>query len=54
MMIERPQGEELALARTLKRLAEDEATSLKHLFRLLAIPSISTDPHHHDGLPCGG
>ncbi|MFZ2018724.1 MAG: M20/M25/M40 family metallo-hydrolase, partial [Methyloceanibacter sp.] len=48
MTIERPQGEELALARTLKRLAEDEAASLERLFRLLAIPSISTDPAHHD------
>ena len=48
MTIERPQGEELALARTLKRLAEEEAASLERLFRLLAIPSISTDPAHHD------
>jgi acetylornithine deacetylase/succinyl-diaminopimelate desuccinylase-like protein len=42
------QSEELALARTLKRLAEEESASLERLFRLLAISSISTDPAHHD------
>ena len=37
-----------ALARVLDRLAKDEAGSLERLFRLLAIPSVSTDPSHHE------
>jgi acetylornithine deacetylase/succinyl-diaminopimelate desuccinylase-like protein len=37
-----------ALVRVLHRLAKDEAGSLERLFRLLAIPSVSTDPSHHD------
>ena len=37
-----------ALARVLHRLAKDEAGSLERLFRLLAIPSVSTDPSHHE------
>jgi acetylornithine deacetylase/succinyl-diaminopimelate desuccinylase-like protein len=41
------QGEP-ALARTLNRLARDETASLERLFHLLSIPSISTDPGHHD------
>ena len=37
-----------ALARVLDRLAKDEAGSLERLFRLLAIPSVSTDPSYHE------
>jgi acetylornithine deacetylase/succinyl-diaminopimelate desuccinylase-like protein len=37
-----------ALASVLDRLARDEDKALERLFRLLAIPSISTDPAHHD------
>jgi acetylornithine deacetylase/succinyl-diaminopimelate desuccinylase-like protein len=48
MMNDGPQSEELALQRTLNRLAEGESASLERLFQLLAIPSISTDPAHHD------
>jgi acetylornithine deacetylase/succinyl-diaminopimelate desuccinylase-like protein len=48
MMNDGLRSEELALARTLSRLAEDEAASLERLFHLLAIPSISTDPAHHE------
>ena len=48
MMNDGPRSEELALPRTLNRLAEEEAASLERLFHLLAIPSISTDPAHHE------
>jgi len=48
MMNDGPRSEELALQRTLNRLADEEAASLERLFHLLAIPSISTDPTHHD------
>lgn len=34
--------------RVLMRLADEEEAALERLFRLLAIPSISTDPAHHD------
>ncbi|HEV7462513.1 MAG TPA: M20/M25/M40 family metallo-hydrolase [Methyloceanibacter sp.] len=37
-----------ALGRVLDRLAHDEAAALERLFRLLAIPSVSTDPAHHE------
>ncbi len=37
-----------ALGSVLDRLAKDEAAALERLFRLLAIPSISTDPAHHE------
>ena len=37
-----------ALERVLQRLAANEEAALERLFRLLAIPSISTDPAHHD------
>jgi acetylornithine deacetylase/succinyl-diaminopimelate desuccinylase-like protein len=37
-----------ALGSVLDRLARDEDEALERLFRLLAIPSISTDPAHHD------
>ncbi|HEX7532201.1 MAG TPA: M20/M25/M40 family metallo-hydrolase [Methyloceanibacter sp.] len=37
-----------ALARVLDRLAKHEAASLERLFQLLAIPSVSTDPSHHE------
>ena len=37
-----------ALERVLARLAADEEPALERLFRLLAIPSISTDPAYHD------
>ena len=44
-----------ALERMLDRLAEGRAAALERLFQFLAIPSISTDPVHHDSLPssCG-
>lgn len=48
MMNDGLRSEELALARTLNRLAGEEAASLERLFHLLAIPSISTDPAHHE------
>jgi acetylornithine deacetylase/succinyl-diaminopimelate desuccinylase-like protein len=48
MLNDSPQSEQLALQRTLNRLAEEESASLERLFQLLAIPSISTDPVHHD------
>jgi acetylornithine deacetylase/succinyl-diaminopimelate desuccinylase-like protein len=37
-----------ALERVLARLAADEEAAIERLFRLLAIPSVSTDPAHHD------
>lgn len=37
-----------ALGRVLDWLAHDEAAALERLFRLLAIPSVSTDPAHHE------
>jgi acetylornithine deacetylase/succinyl-diaminopimelate desuccinylase-like protein len=37
-----------ALSRVLDRLRGEEAASLERLFRLLAIPSVSTDPAFHD------
>jgi acetylornithine deacetylase/succinyl-diaminopimelate desuccinylase-like protein len=37
-----------ALERVLARLTGDEEAALERLFRLLAIPSVSTDPAHHD------
>ncbi|HSD92236.1 MAG TPA: M20/M25/M40 family metallo-hydrolase [Methyloceanibacter sp.] len=43
-----PQTTGDALELTLARLAEDEPAALKRLFRLLAIPSVSTDPAYHD------
>jgi acetylornithine deacetylase/succinyl-diaminopimelate desuccinylase-like protein len=46
--MEKLQGEAPALARTLNRLAGEESASLERLFHLLTIPSISTDPAHHD------
>lgn len=48
MMNDGPRSGELGLARTLNRLADEEAASLERLFHLLAIPSISTDPAHHE------
>lgn len=36
-----------ALKRVLERLDRDEEAALERLFRLLAIPSVSTDPAHH-------
>jgi len=41
------QGRNAALQRVLDRLGEDEPKALERLFRLLAIPSISTDPAYH-------
>jgi acetylornithine deacetylase/succinyl-diaminopimelate desuccinylase-like protein len=43
-----PQVPSDALQCVLRRLAQDEEAALERLFRLLAIPSISTDPAHHD------
>jgi acetylornithine deacetylase/succinyl-diaminopimelate desuccinylase-like protein len=37
-----------ALKGVLERLARDEEEALERLFRLLAIPSVSTDPAHHE------
>ncbi|HUU66057.1 MAG TPA: dipeptidase [Methyloceanibacter sp.] len=37
-----------ALASVLDRLAEDRGAALARLFEFLAIPSISTDPAHHE------
>ncbi|MFO7478392.1 MAG: M20/M25/M40 family metallo-hydrolase [Methyloceanibacter sp.] len=36
------------LERVLQRLAANEEAALERLFRLLAIPSVSTDPAYHD------
>ena len=36
-----------ALPRVLGRLEKEERQALKRLFRLLSIPSVSTDPAHH-------
>ena len=36
------------LGSVLDRLAKDEPAALERLFRLLAIPSVSTDPAHHE------
>jgi acetylornithine deacetylase/succinyl-diaminopimelate desuccinylase-like protein len=46
--MEKLQGVAPALARTLNHLAGEETASLERLFHLLTIPSISTDPAHHD------
>ncbi len=43
----RPLASEGALQRVLDRLAGEEPTALERLFRLLAIPSVSTDPAYH-------
>lgn len=42
------QRETPLLQRTLNRLAEETDAALDRLFRFLAIPSISTDPAHHE------
>jgi acetylornithine deacetylase/succinyl-diaminopimelate desuccinylase-like protein len=41
-----PRGD--ALGRVIARLANSEEAALERLFRLLAIPSVSTDPAFHD------
>src|SRR3990170_9071176 len=43
-----PQASGGALRRVLDRLAREEAAALERLFRLLAIPSVSTDPAFHE------
>ena len=43
-----PQASAPALQKVLDRLAREEPQALKRLFRLLAIPSVSTDPGFHD------
>ncbi|MGE5259663.1 MAG: M20/M25/M40 family metallo-hydrolase [Actinomycetota bacterium] len=48
MTTEKLQADEPILARTLKRLAQEETASLERLFHLLSIPSISTDAAHHE------
>ena len=39
-----------ALQHVLDRLAREEEAALERLFRLLAIPSVSTDPAFHEVL----
>jgi acetylornithine deacetylase/succinyl-diaminopimelate desuccinylase-like protein len=41
-------GAGAAVERVLARLASDEDAALERLFRLLTIPSVSTDPIHHE------
>ncbi len=48
MTSDAPQGSSATLTRVLDRLVKEEPSSLERLFRLLAIPSVSTDPSHHD------
>lgn len=43
-----PQASSRDLASVLDRLARDEPAALERLFRLLAIPSVSTDPAYHE------
>jgi acetylornithine deacetylase/succinyl-diaminopimelate desuccinylase-like protein len=43
----RPETQATALQGVLDRLAGDEPRALERLFRLLAIPSVSTDPAYH-------
>ncbi len=43
-----PQATDNALQSVLDRLGRDEPTALERLFRLLAIPSVSTDPAFHE------
>ena len=43
-----PQAPDTALHSVLDRLGRDEPAALERLFRLLAIPSVSTDPAFHE------
>ena len=48
MAMNRSQASSGALRSVLDRLAREEPAALERLFRLLAIPSISTDPAFHE------
>jgi acetylornithine deacetylase/succinyl-diaminopimelate desuccinylase-like protein len=48
MAMNKPQVSGGALQRVLDRLDREEPAALERLFRLLAIPSVSTDPVHHE------
>jgi acetylornithine deacetylase/succinyl-diaminopimelate desuccinylase-like protein len=48
MVITGPQASAGALQSVLDRLAREEPAALERLFRLLAIPSVSTDPAFHE------
>jgi acetylornithine deacetylase/succinyl-diaminopimelate desuccinylase-like protein len=48
MAMNKPRISTGLLQRVLDRLDREEPAALKRLFRLLAIPSVSTDPVHHE------
>jgi len=48
MAMNRSQASSGALRSVLDRLAREEPAALERLFRLLAIPSVSTDPAYHE------
>ncbi len=48
MAMNRSQASSGALRSVLDRLAHEEPAALERLFRLLAIPSVSTDPAYHE------
>jgi acetylornithine deacetylase/succinyl-diaminopimelate desuccinylase-like protein len=48
MAMNESQNTDVALQHVLDRLAREEEAALKRLFRLLAIPSVSTDPAFHE------
>jgi acetylornithine deacetylase/succinyl-diaminopimelate desuccinylase-like protein len=48
MTVEGSRASDRALIGVLERLAETQPAALQRLFRLLAIPSVSTDPAYHE------